>query len=113
MLTLSCICLFSSAYRSMIAYYNKKYAESATKTEWIALQSNGSFVSEFQLMEAVTHRFPPDSLILFCSVGMELATDFFNRVRMNTIAEWQVKDYKWFMLCWLQLQGITQSVCDA
>lgn len=78
----------------MIAYYNKKYADSATRIEWIALQSNGSFVSEFHFMEAVTHRYPPDSLILFCSVGMELATDFFNRVRMNTIAEWQVK-----MLC--------------
>jgi len=77
----------------MIAYYNKKYADtdSATMIEWIALQSNGSFVSEFHFMEAVTRKYPPDSLILFCSVGMELATDFFNRVRMNTIAEWQVK----------------------
>jgi hypothetical protein len=74
----------------MIAYYNKKYAESATRIEWMALQSNGSYVSDFHVMELVTRRFPPDSLILLCSVGMELATDFFNRVRMNTIADWQV-----------------------
>lgn len=75
----------------MIAYYNKKYASSGTRIEWTPLQSNGTFVSEFHLMEAVTGRYTPDSLILFCTVGMELATDFFNRVRMNTIAEWQVR----------------------
>ncbi|XP_076461229.1 chondroitin sulfate synthase 2-like [Babylonia areolata] len=79
-----------SVLKSMITYYNKKYADSAAKIEWISLQSNGSYISEFYLMEAVTHKIPPDSLVLFCSVGMELATDFFNRVRMNTIPEWQV-----------------------
>ncbi|XP_076435951.1 chondroitin sulfate synthase 2-like [Babylonia areolata] len=79
-----------SVLKSMIAYYNKKYAESASKIEWVAMQTNGSYVSDFQMMDVVSGKFPPESLILLCSVGMELITDFFNRIRMNTITEWQV-----------------------
>ncbi|PVD30508.1 hypothetical protein C0Q70_09775 [Pomacea canaliculata] len=75
---------------SMIAYYSKKYADSSSKIDWVAFQSNGTFVSQFQIMHIVSQRFSPEALILLCSVGMELTTDFFNRVRMNTIAEWQV-----------------------
>lgn len=79
-----------SVLKSMVAYYNKKYTESGGKIEWLGIASNSSFISDFTLMESVSHRFQPDTLLLLCSVGMELATDFFNRVRMNTIAEWQV-----------------------
>ncbi|KAL8566044.1 hypothetical protein ACOMHN_062773 [Nucella lapillus] len=79
-----------SVLKSMIAYYNKKYAELGSKIDWVPFQTNGTYVSDFSLMELLSSRFPPESLVLLCSVGMELATDFFNRIRMNTIAEWQV-----------------------
>lgn len=79
-----------SVLKSMIAYYNKKYAEMGSKIDWVPLQTNGSYVTDFDIMEVLSHKFPPESLMLLCTVGMELATDFFNRIRMNTIVEWQV-----------------------
>ena len=78
-----------SVLKSMISYYEKKY-KSGAKISWTPLHSNSSYFSEFTIMDEVTQKFPQDALMLMCTVGMELATDYFNRVRMNTIQDWQV-----------------------
>ncbi|XP_046326065.2 chondroitin sulfate synthase 2-like [Haliotis rufescens] len=78
-----------SVLKSMISYYEKKY-QSSDKIAWISLQHNSSYYSEFFILDEVSLKFPPDSLLLMCTVGMELAADYFNRIRMNTIQGWQV-----------------------
>ncbi len=73
--------------KSMISYYESKYMNGA-RISWAPVQSNNP--TQLTVMDAVSKRFSPENLFLYCTVGMELSTDFLNRVRMNTIASWQV-----------------------
>ncbi|CAH1788052.1 unnamed protein product [Owenia fusiformis] len=73
--------------KSMITYYENKYQNGA-RIAWTSIHSS-SPNPEFIVMDAVSKKFPPQSLFLICSVGMELAIEFLNRVRMNTISGWQ------------------------
>ena len=75
--------------KSMITYYNNKY-QNKGKISWTKFETKDTYVSDLMIMDTITKRFPPESLLLFCTVGMELTTDFFNRVRMNNIIDWQV-----------------------
>ena len=75
-----------SALKSMISYYETKYMNGA-RISWVSLQNGES--DEFAVMDAVTKRLMADSLVLLCSVNMDLSIDYLNRVRMNTINHWQ------------------------
>lgn len=75
--------------KSMITYYDNKYMNKG-KISWTKYETKDTYVSDLMVMDSITKRFSPDSLLLFCTVGMELTTDFFNRVRMNNIIGWQV-----------------------
>lgn len=75
--------------KSMITYYDNKY-QNKGKITWTKYETKETYVSDLMLMDTITKRFSPEALLMFCSVGMELTTDFFNRVRMNNIIEWQV-----------------------
>lgn len=77
-----------SVLKSMINYYDNKY-QNVARISWMSLVVTDQYVSEFALMDAVSKKFNAEALLLTCSVGMELATEYFNRVRMNTIAGWQ------------------------
>ncbi|GAB1603562.1 chondroitin sulfate synthase 2-like [Argonauta hians] len=74
--------------RSMITYYNHKYHKE--KIRWINYETASTYVPDLMLMDSVTQHFKPESLLLLSTVGMDLATEFFNRVRINNILNWQV-----------------------
>ena len=75
-----------SVIKSMIAYYESKYLNGA-RMSWMALR--GLAPSKLELVEAVSERHTPESLLFFCTVAMELSVELLNRVRMNTIQGWQ------------------------
>ena len=76
-----------SVLKSMITFYENKYQNGA-KIAWTAVHS--SMPTQYTIMDAVSRKFPPESLLLLCTIRMELSIEFLNRVRMNTIADWQV-----------------------
>jgi hypothetical protein len=76
-----------SVLKSMISYYESKYQNGA-RIAWTAVQSHKP--DQFLILDTISKKFPAETLFLLCSVGMELSIEFLNRVRMNTISEWQV-----------------------
>ncbi|XP_050418344.1 chondroitin sulfate synthase 2 [Patella vulgata] len=78
-----------SVLKSLVAYYERKY-QNGGKVSWVSLTHQEAYISDLYIIDEVVSRFQPESLILLSSVGMELAPDYFNRVRMNTIQGWQV-----------------------
>lgn len=78
-----------SSLKSMISYYENKYQNGA-KIAWSSLTLTGSYLSEITLMDTISKQFNLDSLLVLCTVGIELSSEYLNRVRMNTIARWQV-----------------------
>lgn len=76
--------------KSLINYYQNKHVNQTGKISWRAYEFQQSYVSEFVLMDLLSRDYKPNSLLLIGSVGMELTLDFLNRVRMNTIVNWQV-----------------------
>ena len=76
-----------SMLKSMISYYESKYMNGA-RIAWTALQSNNP--TQFNIIDAISKRYSPESLFMLSTVGMELSIEFLNRVRMNTIQGWQV-----------------------
>ncbi|XP_029642119.1 chondroitin sulfate synthase 2-like [Octopus sinensis] len=74
--------------KSMITYYNNKYHKE--KIRWVNYETASIYVPDLMLMDSVSQHFLPESLLLLSTVGMDLATEFFNRVRMNSILNWQV-----------------------
>ena len=77
-----------SVLKSMITFYENKYQNGA-RIAWTAIHSKSP--TQYTIMDAISRKFPPESLFLICTVGMELSIEFLNRVRMNTIANWQVR----------------------
>ena len=77
-----------SMIKSTVAFYENKYHNSSHVT-WTAVRISSN-PSLFAVMDAVSRRLSPESLIVCCTVGMELSIEFLNRVRMNTISGWQV-----------------------
>ena len=76
-----------SVIKSMITFYENKY-QTGSKISWIAVQNNNP--SQFVILDAVTRKFTKETLFLLGDAGMDLTIDFLNRVRMNTISNWQV-----------------------
>lgn len=76
-----------SVLKSMIAFYETKY-QSGAHIAWTTVYARKP--NQYTVMDAIARKFVPESLFLLCTVGMELSTEFLNRVRMNTIAGWQV-----------------------
>ena len=76
-----------SVLKSMMSFYESKYQNGA-RIAWTALHNNHP--TQFTVLDAISKKFSKETLFLLCSVGMELSIEFLNRVRMNTIAGWQV-----------------------
>ncbi|CAK9814853.1 Chondroitin sulfate synthase 2 [Anthophora plagiata] len=75
----------------------EKYKKYQSKITWLSvrLPSNATFLETNQLLNiAITdlciRKFSPESLILFVETGIQLRLDYLNRVRMNTINQYQV-----------------------
>ena len=75
--------------KSMVNYYENKYSNGA-KLSYASLHPN--FASQFTILDKVAAKMPANTLTLLGSVDVELNAEFLNRVRMNTIEGWQVKE---------------------
>ncbi|KAH7965954.1 hypothetical protein HPB49_012285 [Dermacentor silvarum] len=68
--------------------FRKSNAKLATIS--IRIPEDRRVPSDFALIDLVVRKLPQDSLILLCQTGMEIRTDYLNRVRMNTVSGVQV-----------------------
>jgi hypothetical protein len=71
-------------------YKKKEKGKSSSHLLWYSLQTKGVTPSHMELMDLVTHKLDDKTIILLGSPDMEIRTDYFNRVRMNTILGKQV-----------------------
>ncbi|KAG8035704.1 hypothetical protein G9C98_001132 [Cotesia typhae] len=70
--------------------YNK--SKDLSKIIWLSIQLpevDDPRVS-IAITDLIIKKFSPESLILFVQTQMELTTDYLNRIRMNTINQWQI-----------------------
>ncbi|KAK7789799.1 hypothetical protein R5R35_012982 [Gryllus longicercus] len=71
-----------------------RYKKEGSKIAWVSVKlpdvSVDNSLLNFAITDLVLKKFPPDSLILMCQSNMEVRHEFLNRVRMNTILNWQV-----------------------
>ncbi|CAB0029709.1 unnamed protein product [Trichogramma brassicae] len=78
-------------------YLTEKYRKDQLKVTWfsIRLPIAFKFIEEEPLLKVAiadlyVRKLSPENLILFADIQMELKPEYFNRVRMNTISQWQV-----------------------
>ncbi|XP_046743414.1 chondroitin sulfate synthase 2 [Diprion similis] len=75
----------------------EKYKKDQSKVTWLSIRLPTTVSSielepllKIAVTDLVVRKFSPESLILFVETEMELKVDYLNRVRMNTISQWQV-----------------------
>lgn len=79
------------ALKNLINTYNNKYQTEGAKISYVGIKSHdGTLPLTFGIIDLISKKFPPDTLFVVCQPGMEIRTEYLNRVRMNTIAGWQV-----------------------
>ena len=80
------------AYRKMnstLMGYQSKYKAQKT-IKWMRVTVGSLYRASFAVMDAVSARLQSDSLVVVGSVGMSVAVEYLNRVRLNTIIGQQV-----------------------
>lgn len=78
--------------RSFAVSSSNRFRRSNAKLATISIRipEDRRVPSDFALIDLVVRKLPQDSLILLCQTGMEIRTDYLNRVRMNTVSGVQV-----------------------
>eukprot|EP00092_Neocalanus_flemingeri_P016071 GFUD01017395.1.p1 GENE.GFUD01017395.1~~GFUD01017395.1.p1 ORF type:complete len:741 (-),score=176.09 GFUD01017395.1:98-2320(-) len=71
-------------------YKKKDKVKTSSHLLWYSLQTKGVTPSNMELMDLVTQKLDNKTIILLGSPDMEIRSDYFNRVRMNTILGKQV-----------------------
>uniref|UniRef100_A0A1B6C963 Hexosyltransferase n=1 Tax=Clastoptera arizonana TaxID=38151 RepID=A0A1B6C963_9HEMI len=78
---------------------SKKFEKSNSFIKWVSVRipskdSDYNIIHEnfldFAIVDLAIKKFSPESLILYAHSNMEIKLDYFNRVRMNTIPQFQV-----------------------
>ncbi|CAG5120511.1 unnamed protein product, partial [Candidula unifasciata] len=78
-----------SVVKSMAKYHDEK-AKAGIKTIILNFAFNETYIPDFQIIDLVSSNLNNDALMLMGSIGMIVNTEMLNRVRINTIAGWQV-----------------------
>lgn len=85
---------FFKDVKQLALQISKKYKKDQTKSSshllWYSMQTKGVKPSDLELMDLVTQKLDNKTIILLGSPDMEIKSDYFNRVRMNTIQSKQV-----------------------
>jgi len=71
-------------------YKKKDQVKASSQLLWYSLQTKGVTPSHIELMDLVTQKLDNKTIVLLGSPDMEIRSDYFNRVRMNTILDKQV-----------------------
>ena len=76
---------------TLMGYQTKGKAQKSEKTiKWMRVTVGSLYRASFAVMDAVSPRLQSDSLVVMGSVGMSVAVEYLNRVRLNTIIGQQV-----------------------
>nr|XP_018911367.1 PREDICTED: chondroitin sulfate synthase 2 [Bemisia tabaci] len=79
--------------------YSKQFSKDGSKIVWVSIKipnKDPSYLPhheallDFAIADLALKKFRSDSLILLAHLNLEIKPDFLNRVRMNTIQNWQV-----------------------
>ncbi|OXU16953.1 hypothetical protein TSAR_005256, partial [Trichomalopsis sarcophagae] len=78
-------------------FLTEKYKKDQLKVTWLSIRlpTISSFIEiepllKIAIADLYVKKFSSDNLILFADTRMELKSEYLNRVRMNTISQWQV-----------------------
>ncbi|XP_058800240.1 chondroitin sulfate synthase 2 isoform X2 [Phymastichus coffea] len=78
-------------------FLTEKYKKDLLKVTWLSIRlpTIYSFIEiepllKIAIADLYVKKFSSDNLMLFADTRMELKSEFLNRVRMNTISQWQV-----------------------
>ncbi|XP_076242924.1 chondroitin polymerizing factor [Calliopsis andreniformis] len=81
-------------YALMVA---EKYKKNQSKITWLSIRlpSNVTTIDlnpmlDVAIADLCVKKFSPESLILFAETGIQLRLDYLNRIRMNTISQYQI-----------------------
>lgn len=73
------------------------HKKDGTKVAWLSVRiPNTKLLAlrdallDFAIIDLAIRKFPPDALMMLARPKMEIRQDYLNRVRMNTIMEWQI-----------------------
>lgn len=70
--------------------YTREHHDAGSKVGWVSLHTVGQRPSDFAIVDLVVKKFQDDTLILLTRHSSHISNDFLNRVRMNTVLNWQV-----------------------
>lgn len=76
--------------KTLVNTYTTKYRSTGAKIAWLSVRTFGKRPPDFAILDLVSRKLSADSMILMCQVGMEIHSEYLNRVRMNTIIRTQV-----------------------
>ncbi|XP_015597570.1 chondroitin sulfate synthase 2 [Cephus cinctus] len=75
----------------------EKYKKDQSKVSWLSIRLPTAFTAieldpmlRIAIADLSVKKFTAESLILFTDPGIDLRSDYLNRVRMNTISQWQI-----------------------
>ena len=75
----------------------EKYKKDQSKVTWLSvrLPTASSAIRidpllKIAIADLVTKKFIPESLLLFADARMDIKSEYLNRIRMNTISQWQI-----------------------
>lgn len=70
--------------------YTRVHQETGSKVGWFSIHTLSGQPSEFAIVDLVVKKFSDDTLVFVTRHSSHVNNDFLNRVRMNTILNWQV-----------------------
>ncbi|KAG0725180.1 Chondroitin sulfate synthase 2 [Chionoecetes opilio] len=76
--------------KDLALQYTQEHHEAGSKVGWSIVHTLRSQPSELAIADLVLRKLQEDTLVLVTRHSAHITTDFLNRVRMNTILNWQV-----------------------
>uniref|UniRef100_A0A0P4W3X9 Hexosyltransferase n=1 Tax=Scylla olivacea TaxID=85551 RepID=A0A0P4W3X9_SCYOL len=76
--------------KDLALQYTQDHHEAGSKVGWSIVHTLASHPSELAIADLVLRKMQEDTLVLVTRHSAHITTDFLNRVRMNTILNWQV-----------------------
>lgn len=81
--------------KQMALTLTEKYKRNQSKITWLSIRlpTNSTLleaVPQVIIGDLITKKYSPESLILFTETNVLLEPEYLNRVRMNTISQWQI-----------------------
>lgn len=70
--------------------YTREHHDAGSKVGWLPVHTLGQRPSEFAIVDLVVKKLQDDTLLLVTRHSSHISNEFLNRVRMNTILNWQV-----------------------